>query len=32
MNLYQPMPMRVDKVINETDDLSLKSFEISFEE
>ncbi len=31
MNLYEPMPMRVEKVINETDDLSLRSFEVSFE-
>ena len=31
MNLYQPMPMRVERVINETRDLTLKSFELSFE-
>ena len=32
MTLYQPMPMRIERVINETDDLSLKSFELSFED
>ena len=31
MNLYQPIPMRVDKVIDETNDLSLRSFELTFE-
>ena len=31
MNLYQPMPMRVERVINETSDLTLKSFELTFE-
>lgn len=31
MNLYEPMPMRVRNVINETDDLSLKSLELVFE-
>lgn len=32
MTLYQPMPMRIERVINETSDLSLKSFELTFEE
>ncbi len=31
MNLYQPIPMRVERVINETSDLTLKSFELTFE-
>ncbi|HUV16696.1 MAG TPA: FAD/NAD(P)-binding protein [Pelolinea sp.] len=31
MNLYEPMPMRVRNIINETDDLSLKSLELVFE-
>lgn len=31
MNLYEPIPMRVRSIINETDDLSLKSLELDFE-
>jgi sulfhydrogenase subunit gamma (sulfur reductase) len=31
MNLYEPMPMRVKSILNETDDLSLKSLELVFQ-
>lgn len=29
-NLYEPIPMRVERIIQETDDASLRSFELSF--
>ena len=31
MNLYEPIPMRIARVFNETSDYSLKSFELLFE-
>lgn len=30
-NIYQPLPMRIEKIIQETDDGSLRSFELIFE-
>ena len=30
-NIYQPIPMRIERIIQETDDASLRSFELSFE-
>ena len=30
-NMYQPIPMRIERIIQETDDASLRSFELSFE-
>jgi len=29
-NIYQPIPMRIERIIQETDDASLRSFELSF--
>ncbi|MDO9547263.1 MAG: FAD/NAD(P)-binding protein [Pelolinea sp.] len=29
-NLYEPIPMRIERIIQETDDASLRSFELSF--
>lgn len=29
-NIYQPVPMRIERIIQETDDASLRSFELSF--
>jgi sulfhydrogenase subunit gamma (sulfur reductase) len=29
-NLYEPIPMRIERIVQETDDKSLRSFELSF--
>ena len=29
-NLYEPIPMRIERIVQETDDASLRSFELSF--
>ncbi len=31
-NIYQPIPMRIERIIQETDDASLRSFELSFKQ
>ena len=30
-NLYEPIPMRIERIVQETDDASLRSFELSFQ-